>query len=180
MMTPERFTHSVGVAETARLLAHEFNGDPEKAYLAGILHDIARDLAPEALLREAAKKGIILEEGEKACPTLLHGKVAACIAQRELGIRDQEVLRAISSHVTGRPGWTRLEQVVYLADKVEPARDYPGVEKVRSLLEKGDFEGALLEALANAIIYVTQNQGFLDPKTVVVFNEIAKIKRSSC
>lgn len=102
-------------------------------------------------------------------------RVGAVIVKKELGLEDQGVLDAISYHVTGRPDWTRLEQVLYLADKIEPDRDYLGVDKVRALLETGDFEEALLECLRENIIYAARTKGWIvDTNTVVIFNELAR------
>jgi predicted HD superfamily hydrolase involved in NAD metabolism len=174
-LTEGRFKHSIGTADCGRKMARAYGVDPDRAYLAGILHDIAREYSAEQLLRKANEKGIILRKEERARPFLLHGKVAALIAREELGVRDRGVLNAIAFHVTGRYNWTRLEQVLYLADKVEPTRNYPKVDVVRRLLEKGDFDRALFECLRNAIIYAVQTRGWIvDTETVVVFNEIAK------
>lgn len=175
MLTEGRFRHCVGTAEYGSKLAKKYGVDPDRAYLAGILHDLAREFSAGYLLRRAREQGIILRKEEKACPLLLHGKVSALIAEEEIGVRDRGVLNAIAFHVTGRSQWTRLEQIVYLADKVELTRDYPGVDVVRRLLENSDFDYALLECLRNAIIYAARTEGWIvDTETVVVFNEIAK------
>lgn len=178
IMKPQRFEHSVRVARTARSLALKLGENAEKAYLAGILHDIARDFEPQELVRVALEEGIILRREDLINPIVCHGKVAAALSKKTLGVEDDDILNAISSHVTGRRGWTRLEQLVYLADKIEPGRDYPGVEKIRELVERQDFYGALWESLADSIIYLVRNKRFLDPETVVVFNEVTQIKQS--
>ncbi len=170
-LSQERYLHSTGTADTAASLAKEFGADPDKAYLAGLLHDIAREDLPSDILPEAKSHGIIVRTEDRRLPLLLHGKVAAARA-RELGVEDPDILDAISSHVAGRRGWTRLEQVVYLADKIEPTRDYPGVARLRSLVQEGYFTDALKECLANAIGYAASHRGVVDPETVVVFNEI--------
>ncbi|HHY18118.1 MAG TPA: HD domain-containing protein [Firmicutes bacterium] len=174
-LTKDRLLHSISTADCGWKIARAYGVDPDRAYLAGVLHDIARELSTEQLLRRAKEEGIILRKEERARPFLLHGKVAALIAQEEMGIRDRGVLDAISFHVTGRRNWTRLDQVLYLADKIEPTRDYPKVDFVRMLLEKGDFDRALFECLRNTIIYACQTKGWIvDTETVVVFNEVAK------
>ena len=170
-----RFEHSLSAAEYGHALGRQYGVDPERVYLAGLLHDVARELPAGSLLLYARKQGIILRREETTCPLLLHGKVAAYIVESELGVRDKGVLNAIASHVVGRRHWTKLEQIVYLADKVEPTRVYPGADVVRKLLEEGEFERALLESLRNAITYAAQSRGWIvDTETVVVFNEIAK------
>jgi predicted HD superfamily hydrolase involved in NAD metabolism len=174
-LTKDRLLHSISTADCSLKIARAYGVDPDRAYLAGVLHDIARELSTEQLLRRAKEEGIILRKEERARPFLLHGKVAALIAQEEMGIKDMGVLDAISFHVTGRRNWTRLEQVLYLADKIEPTRDYPKVDFVRMLLERGDFDRALFECLRNTIIYACQTKGWIvDTETVVVFNEVAK------
>lgn len=175
MLSEDRFEHSVSTARYGFELGKQYGVDPERAFLAGILHDVAREFSGGYLLLQAGKEGIIPRKEEKICPFLLHGKVAASIVKKEIGIKDKGVLNAIASHVTGRRQWAKLEQVVYLADKVEPTRDYPKADTVRRLLEKDEFDCALLESLRNAIIYAAQTRGrIVDTETVVVFNEIAK------
>lgn len=175
MLSQDRFEHSVSTAEYGYELARRYGVDPDRAYLAGLLHDVAREMPPGSLYLQARKQGIILRREERDCPLLLHGKVAVVIVEKEFGIKDKGVLNAIASHVTGRRHWTKLEQIVYLADKVEPTRTYPGAGIVRELLGQGEFERALLEGLRNAITYAAQSKGWIvDTETVVVFNEIAK------
>ena len=169
-----RLLHTKGTVEEACRLAPYFGVDLGKASLAAMLHDIARDLSPGELLQAARSKGIMVRTVDRLCPVLLHGRIAAAKA-RELGVSDEDVLQAIASHVTGRPGWTSLEQVVYLADKTEPGREYPGVERVRGLARSGRVREALKQALRNSIIYALESEpGFVDPETVVVFNEVAQ------
>jgi predicted HD superfamily hydrolase involved in NAD metabolism len=175
MLSEERFEHSLSTAKYGYRLGKQYGVDPERVYLTGLLHDVARELPASSLLLHARKQGIILRKEEKTCPFLLHGKVAAFIVRKELGIKDKGVLDGIASHIVGRRHWTKLEQIVYLADKVEPTRVYPSAGIVRKLLEEGEFERALLEGLRNAIVYAAQTRGWIvDTETVVVFNEITK------
>lgn len=174
MVSPERFRHLLGTATTARRLAEAFGCDAGKAYLAGMLHDIAREMGDAELLQVARSKGIIQRKEEEESPILLHGKVAAEIARDRLSLDDEEVLQAISSHVSGRRNWSRLEQVVYLADKVEPGRDWPGVAEAREALDRGAFYFALEQVLRSSINYVLGEGGQVDPETVVLLNEISK------
>lgn len=179
-VSPERFQHSLGVKSCAAKIARQLGLDPDKASLAGILHDIARDIPDGDLLRIAQLKGIIPRREDMLCPVLLHGKVGAALVRDELGITDQDVLMAIASHVTGRSGWTGLEQVIYVADKIEPGRRYPGVDKLRKLVEVGRFDLALRECLRNAIIYAARSERLIDPETVVVFNETSEASPEVC
>ena len=174
VLSEERLIHTKGTVEEVSVLAPHFGVDPDKASLAAMLHDIARDLSPQELLQAAESRGIMVRTVDRLCPVLLHGRIAAAKA-RELGVSNEDVLQAIASHVTGRPGWTSLEQALYLADKTEPGRDYPGVARVRELSRSGRVREALKEALRNSIIYALESEpGFVDPETVVVFNEVAQ------
>ncbi len=173
----EKIEHCMRVAATAKEMASRFGADPERAELAGLLHDVARDLAPEEILRLAEEHGIMVTQVGRASPVVLHGAVGAVLARNELGVGDEEVLLAISSHVTGRRGWTRLEQVVYLADKVEPGRSYPGVEEIRNMLTAGDFRGALRQAVLLSISYCSKAGCPVDPETVVVLGELSRLER---
>lgn len=173
-LSEERYLHSVGTANTARELAVRFGADPERAFLAGLLHDIARESSSFDLVCEARQHGIMVSEAEDKLPVLLHGRVGAERA-RVLGVSDQEVLSAIASHVTGKRGWTLLDQIVYLSDKIEPGRDYPGVSEVRHLVSIGDFRGALRRCLQNAIVYAEgHGASYVDPETAVVLDEISE------
>ncbi len=177
-LSKNRLEHSIGVAKCGFRLALKYGVNPERAYLAGLLHDIARDFPLEMLLLKAKKEDIIRRKEEIVCPVLLHGKISAVIARKELGIKDEGVLSAIAYHVSGRRHWTKLEQIVYLADKIEPGRNYPKVNVVRNLLEVGEFDEALLESLRNAIIYAARTRGWIvDPETVVIFNEMVQTQR---
>jgi len=117
--------HCLRVATTAKDLAeHHKNADPQKAYLAGILHDLARFLPDAELLAIAAANQIFVEEYEKKYPVLLHGKIAAFLAENELGITDREILAAIQYHTLGRKNMSNLEKIIYVADFIEPHRAY--------------------------------------------------------
>lgn len=173
-LSGERLHHTEGTARAALRLAPLFGADVEKAVAAAVLHDIARDLPPSELVRLAQSKGIMVRTADIASPVLLHGRLAAEIA-KESGVFDQDVLNAVARHVTGQSGWTSLDQAVYLADKIEETRDYPGVMGPRELARLGKPRTALREALKNAIRYSMDNVPFfVDPETVVVFNEVSQ------
>lgn len=169
-----RLLHTEGTVRAALALAAAFGADPQKAAIAAVLHDIVRDEAPAELVRLARAKGIMVRTEDEIRPVLLHGRIAAAIA-KESGITDPCILAAIESHVTGRPGWTGLEQMLYLADKIEETRDYPGVHKLRELAMEGKVKEALKEALKVSIKHsLDASPSFVDPETVVVFNEVSQ------
>jgi predicted HD superfamily hydrolase involved in NAD metabolism len=123
--------HCERVAATARVLAVRFGVDPDLAALAGLLHDRSRDESDAELLASANELGLATLPIERERPYLLHARVAAERARRELPGLDERVVAAIEAHTVGSAEMTDLDKVVYLADMIEPARTYPGVEDLR-------------------------------------------------
>ena len=164
-LSPSRVAHSLRVAEAAREIARSAGLDPEKAYLAGLLHDIAKELPPEELAALAPPEN----EVERAHPLVLHGRAGRELA-RELGVTDPEVLEAIEGHVVGVPAGSALGMAVYLADLAEPGRGFN-----QDLLERalaGDLEGAYREALRRKMEYLRQRGIPLHPRTLKLAEEL--------
>ena len=151
-LSQKRYGHTVRVADTAERLAQIHSLDPTRARLAALLHDAAREKEPEEFLRLAGEWDLPVGEPERESPKLLHAPVAAELARRELGVEDEEVLAAIQAHTVGRPGMGSLALALYVADKIEPARDYPSVERLRRLAQE-DLREAAAEALRRAIAH---------------------------
>lgn len=144
-LSGERRGHSRRVAAAARELAKIHGTNPDRAYLAGLLHDAAREIPPEKLLRLAEEWSIPVGEFEQRQPGLLHAPVAAELVRRELGLEDAEILAAIRTHTTTAPEMSPLGLVLYLADKTEPGRRYPGVERLREVVRERDlYEAAAI------------------------------------
>ncbi len=151
-LSKARYEHTLRVADTAEDLALAYGLDADRARLAALLHDAAREMGPEEFLKLADKWNLQVGDPERQSPKLLHGPVAAELARRELGIDDGEVLEAVMAHTTGRPGMGPFALVLYVADKIEPARDYPSVGSLRRLARE-DLNGAALESLRRAIAH---------------------------
>ena len=132
MLKPRRVAHVWGCEHEARRLAERWDCDPDVAAEAGILHDITKkfELSNQLLLSE--KYGIINDTIEIENLKLLHAKTGAAMARDLYGVSDA-VYDAIRWHTTGRPDMTLLEKIIYLADYIEPTRDFPGVEPLRAL-----------------------------------------------
>jgi predicted HD superfamily hydrolase involved in NAD metabolism len=150
-LSDSRYEHTLRVADTAEDLARAHDLDADRARLAALMHDSARELGPDEFLKLAETWNLQVGESEQQSPKLLHGPVAAEMA-RELGIDDEEVLEALRAHTTGRPGMRPLALVLYVADKIEPARDYPSVGRLRDLARE-DLHKAALESLRRAIAH---------------------------
>lgn len=159
------------MAQTARSLARRFGAAEEQAGAAGLLHDLARALSPEALLKAADRSGIVVDEIERRNPILLHGPVAAEQVRQELGITDRALLDAIRYHTTGRAGMSPLEMVVYLADLIEPGRNYPGVEGLRELAGE-DLVVACRAGLEQTLRYCLDQGWLIHPRSLEARNAL--------
>ncbi len=151
-LSAKRYGHTLRVADTAEELARVHGLDPERAHLAALLHDAARELSPDEFLDLVRNWDLPVGEPERENPKLLHGPVAAELARREIGVGDGEVLDTIREHTTGCPGMGPLSLVLYVADKIEPARDYPSVGRLRRLARE-DLRGAAAESLRRSIAH---------------------------
>lgn len=172
-----RFRHTLGVVETAELLARRFGADPAKARAAALLHDIARGFDREHSLKKAEEFGIVLSDFERRAWVLIHAPLGAELARREFGVSDPEVLDAIRYHTTGRAGMSLLERVVFVADYIEPGRSHPGVKPVREAAES-DLEQAVLLALDQTIVYLVERGQPIAPDAVAARNELV-MRRTS-
>ena len=164
-LRPARFRHCRDVSQTAVRLAERWDADIEKARLAGILHDCARNLKGEELLKTSRQYGMIPSSLEMLQPALIHAPLGAIIAERRFGISEPQVLQAIRRHTTGAPQMTLLDKVIYLSDCIEPGRNFSGVRKIRDMAVE-DLDAAVLLAYEHSILFVVANGGLLHPNTV--------------
>ena len=140
-LSPERIGHVAGCESEAVMLAKQWGEDQEAAATAGILHDITKKLNLDEQLILCKKYGIICDKAELANPKLLHAKTGAALSRDLFGISD-EIYDAICRHTTGKPDMTALEKIIYLADYIEPTRDFPGLEALRALAYE-DLDAAM-------------------------------------
>lgn len=152
-LKPQRYAHSLGVAETARELAKIYGADEDKAYLAGILHDCAKNYTSDELYEKSARYGIVLDEISQKSPPLVHAYVGAEEARRIYGVCDDEVYDAIYRHTTGGANMALLTKIIYLADGIEPHRQYDGVEKIRQTARE-NIDRAVVMYTDSTITYV--------------------------
>jgi predicted HD superfamily hydrolase involved in NAD metabolism len=151
-LSEKRYGHTVRVAGTAEGLARKHGIDPAQTRLAALLHDAARETEPDEFLRLAKEWNLSVGAPERQSPKLLHGPVAAELARRELGVADEEVLAAIRVHTIGEAEMGPLALALYVADKIEPARNYPSVGKIRALASS-DLREAAAESLRRVIAH---------------------------
>lgn len=165
MLTDKRYHHSIGVQKTAIILAKQYGSSIEKASIAGLVHDCAKNTSAEGLLKYAEEFDIILEDLTKWQPELLHGMIGAELAKTEFDIFDEDILNAIRYHTTGRANMTTLDKIIYLADYIEPTRNFSGVQQVREMA-LSDLDKATLMALEHTINYVIKRGQLLHVDTI--------------
>lgn len=170
-LTPARYKHVLGVVETSVALARRFGAPVLDAELAASFHDLAREWPQDRLLAHARDRKLDVPAAWLEAPILLHGPVAADVARVEYGVEDADVLNAVYYHTTGRPGMGELEMVLFVADAIEPSRDYPGVDDIRLLAEK-DLKAAALASLESTLRYALDRGFAIDLTTVNARNEL--------
>lgn len=143
LLKKNRVAHVLGCAETARKLAQRYGEDATVAYRAGLLHDVTKALDGQDQLRLVEKYDILIRDYERENPKLLHAKTGAAVAKYVFGESDA-VVDAICWHTTGRPDMTSMEKIIYLADYMEPNRNFPGVEELRRTTFENLDEGLRL------------------------------------
>ena len=145
-LEPQRIAHVVGCESEAVMLAKTWGEDPDTAATAGILHDITKKFRGEEQLNLCRKYGIVYDKAEEQNPVILHARTGAAMA-RELFHVSEEIQNAIRWHTTGKPDMSTLEKILYLADFIEPTRDFPGLDELRELTYK-DLDAAMALALS--------------------------------
>ena len=169
----KRYLHSVSVAHLAAAYAVSLGYSPERALIAGILHDCAKAYTDEQLVADCDKHAISVTEVERRNGFLLHGKLGTFYAKAKYFITDEEILSAISFHTTGRPGMTDLEKVVFLADYLEPFRTQPtepSLNEIRKIAFE-DIDKAVYLALKNTLRYLESCRQEMDTTTAETFEE---------
>lgn len=166
-----RYRHCVNVAQQARHLAGLYGADPQKAETAGILHDIMKDTDPEEQLSVIQEAGIMLSEVEKSSHKLWHAISGAAFVKMRLGIVDEDILKAIRYHTTGRAGMSLLEKIIFIADFTSAERDFDGAAELKKLVEK-DLRQAILEGLCYTIRDLAGRRKTIHPDALAAYNEI--------
>ncbi|MCY1621724.1 bis(5'-nucleosyl)-tetraphosphatase (symmetrical) YqeK [Staphylococcus pettenkoferi] len=159
----KRYQHSLRVADTAVKLARIYEGDVDKAEMAGILHDYCKydDLGyMYQIVRQHDLDPNLLSFGGE----ILHGPVCAALMKSEYDITDDEILTAIAYHTTGRAQMTKTEKIVFIADYIEPERQIPGVEEIRDMAyNQGSLDHTIYEISKRTVLYLISND-------ITVFN----------
>ena len=169
-MDAKRYLHTVGVRYTAAALAMAHGDDMIKAQAAGLLHDCAKQIPDDEKFRLCRKYKVDVPPFEKAHPFLLHARLGAVLAREKYGVTDPAVLSAIRHHTTGRAGMTRLEQIIFIADYIEPGRT-----KVKELpfIRQTAFENldeGCYQILKTMLAYLDSREEEIDETTRIAYD----------
>lgn len=170
----KRYEHTLAVSYTAAALAMRYGYDVDDARLAGLLHDCAKHLSDERMLELADKYGIETSEIERKNPFLLHGKIGALIATKKFEVEDEDILNAIRFHTTGRPGMSTLEKIIYIADYIEPNRNFrDNLNAVRELAFK-DLNTCMAKILGDSLESLKERDMPIDMITAITYDYYMK------
>lgn len=167
-MSERRFKHVLGVEEMAIALAAKYGASAEKASIAALTHDYAKERPDEEFKLIIERDGFDLELLDYS-NAIWHGIVGASIVQRELGISDVEILEAIRIHTTGAAKMSLLDKIIYVADYIEPGRDFPGVQEARELAMR-DLDAAVAFETQQTLLHLVKQGKQIYPKTIETYN----------
>lgn len=170
-LSSENYEHSLRTAQTAAELAAWHNLNVAKAEIAGLVHDVAKELSDEQLIKQAKKRGFELNPVELEKPYLIHAKIGAEIAKELFSLDDMEIVQAVKNHTYGRPKMNAFEKLVYLADVIEPGRRFAGLPAIRQKA-RSDLEKAFALAYQGQVLYLIKEGKLLHPVTLEVWNEL--------
>lgn len=173
----KRYEHSLRVVDIAVKLANIYNADMEKVKTAALLHDCAKFQDERCLLKRITGFDIILDSVIQNNKELIHGALGSKIAEIEYGISDKEVLDAIYYHTIGRADMTLIDKIVYIADYIEPGRNFPGVEEIRDMAFM-DLNESILMAMDNSILFLIKNNSLIHPNTLEARNYLILDKKN--
>ena len=168
VMKQKRFIHAKGVRDTAIALAKRWGEDEVDAGRAGMLHDVTKALDGPLQLTLCSAYGKMLDDFSRKYPKTLHACTGALVAKHIFGENDR-VVAAIRSHTTGKPNMNLLETIVYVADYMEPGRDFPGVERLRELAFS-DIYGALKLGMEMTLDHLKHQGSDVSPETREALN----------
>ena len=170
-LSDKRYEHTLNVRKMAVKLAKRHNADEDRAALAALLHDAAKEISKDEMRAIMKAHPEYAEGGEERPTPVWHGICAAILARTEWGVEDEAVLSAIACHTAGKPGMSKLDKILYLADMSSAERDWPGVNKLRKL-ERKDLDAAMLMALKQTNDFVLSQDKPLDPMSKAAYDDI--------
>jgi predicted HD superfamily hydrolase involved in NAD metabolism len=160
-----RYAHVLRVARMAARLARAHRLDVPRALTAGLLHDLARLYSGRELIAACEARGLAIDAFERAHPVVLHARLGAELARERYGVDDPAVLSAISKHTVGAAQMSDLDKVIYLADSLEPGRDYPERAEL-ARLAFADLDAAVSAVMRSNANYLRERGLPVAPQTL--------------
>lgn len=170
-LSEKRYEHSINVSKAAVKLAKIYGEDAEKAYVAGLLHDIAKEMSTQEHIEILKKSDLPFEDFEKVSPKVLHGPAGSVYVKENLKINDEGILNAIRYHTTGRENMTLLEKIIFVADYISDERDFFDSPKVRKIAET-DIDEVVLHKLSTSIKKCVNFKRAIHPDTLDAYNQM--------
>lgn len=177
-LSKKRYNHSVNVAGAALELARRYGGDADRAYVAGLLHDCAKELEASKQLELAELSDLDVCDIERTAVPLFHAIAGSELVKTEFGITDKEIIHAIRYHTVACKDMPKLSQIVYLADLISDDRDYKDVKKMRKYAEQS-LEKAMYEALKFSISDSVSKGNSIPVCTLEAYNDFAKLMKNT-
>jgi predicted HD superfamily hydrolase involved in NAD metabolism len=162
-----RYRHCVRVARSADILAQLHGVDPAKARLAAMLHDLARLYSTSQLVEECERRAIPIGNFERRNPIVLHAPLGAALARERFDVYDPDVLSAIAKHTLGAAEMSPLDCVLYLADSLEPGRDFANRQAIWDLAKR-DLHAAMSSTIADTLVYLSAQGREPAPQTLAM------------
>lgn len=171
-LTDEKYIHSLGVMDTSKMLAMKFGLDIEKAQVAGLLHDCAKNLSISEMKGLIEKENLNILPRELAHAKVLHAPCGACLAQKMFGVCDSEILSAIRFHTIGKKDMTDFEKIIFIADKIELNTRKREIfdATFKCFEQKCGLDSAMCFLLGRTIKYLIDKKICLEPDTVEIYN----------
>ncbi len=170
-LSEKRYKHCLGVRDEAVKLAEKYGADTKKAEIAGLLHDCAKGLDIDEQIEQCKKYKMVLDAVTLSCKPVIHAPLGAVMAKAEYGIEDEEILEAIRNHTVAKENMSLLDKIIYVADMIEPMRDFNGVEKLRKAAYR-DIDEAFIMGMRQSIVHNAEKNKIIHPNTISAWNYI--------
>lgn len=175
-LSKKRYNHSINVANAALMLTRKHGGDPDNAYVAGLLHDVAKEMPADEQLKLVMTSQLDVCDIEKKALPLYHAIAGAELIRSLFDITDNDMINAVRYHTVARKGMSKLEVIIYMADLISEDRDYKDVGRMRKLAEK-NLERAMCEALRFSISDSVSKGNSIPISTLEAYNEFIRYKK---
>lgn len=168
-LSQKRYEHVLRVEKVGTQLAEHYGESVEKASIACLLHDLKKQEDDQTSRQTIIAENLpldLLDFGN----SVWHGPVAAVYAQKQLDVSDEDILNAVKNHTVGSEHMSMLEKIVFVADYIEPARNFPAAEKARNLAEKS-LDAVVGYASRQTLQYLLENKLKIYPQTILTYNK---------